>query len=140
MKGKLRELIFRLGLNSYSWDWIIVGSQIITFGIVIWINALNDASLHPVFDEASKPFWVFLPFIIGIVSLYVGFARNPNPLVVKIAIYSLTIYWAIMTYLLFINDDFHNHISSIASISWAVVPKVWLMAWRTTFNKGGAKT
>lgn len=42
-----------------------------------------------------------------------------------------------MTYLLFANDGFHGHISIIASVTWAIVPKVWLMAWRANFTKGG---
>lgn len=137
MKGKINALKNRL--NSYSWEWIIVGSQLITFGTTIWINAIKDISLHPVFSEASKPLWVFVPFIIGIITIYIGFSKNPNSILVKLTIYSLSIYWAIMTYLLFNNDDFHSHVSTIASVTWAIVPKVWLMAWRATFSKGGVK-
>lgn len=137
MKGKINALKNRL--NSYSWEWIIVGSQLITFGATIWINAIKDVSLHPVFSGASKPLWVFIPFIIGIITIYIGFSKNPNSTLVKLTIYSLSIYWAIMTYLLFNNDYFHSHVSTIASVSWAIVPKVWLMAWRATFSKGGTK-
>lgn len=137
MRGEINELKNRL--TSYRWEWIIIGCQILTFGSSIWLNALNDASLHPVFDAASKPLWVFLPFIIGIATIYVGFAKEPNQNLVKLTIYSLTVYWAVMTYLLLTNDSFNNHVSNIASISWAIVPKVWLMAWRATFSKGGTK-
>lgn len=137
MKGKINDLKNRL--TSYSWEWIIVGAQIITFGTTIWFNEMNDTNLHPVFEAASKPMWIFLPFIIGVFTIYVGLAKNPSQNLAKATIYSLSIYWAIMTYLLFTNDAFHSHVSNIASLSWAIVPKVWLMAWRATFKKGGTK-
>lgn len=126
-------------LNRYHWDWILVGTQLISFGSCIWYNALHDNQLHPVFTQASEPLWVYIPFLFGFFAIYVGVKRNVSTVMVKSTIYSLTLYWAIMTALLITNDSFHGHISIISSVTWTIIPKIWLMAWRTDFEEDGVK-
>lgn len=79
-------------LRNYNWEWVLVGFQLITFGTSIWYNALHDNALHPIFSEASEPLWVYVPFIVGSLSVYIGLGKKVNPLLVKAVIYALTLY------------------------------------------------
>lgn len=132
MKG-LKNVIFKK-MRSYNWDWIILGAQLIGTGIAIWYNAQHDVFLLKAFVMFSEPYWIYLPFIIGIVAIYIGITDNKNKYLLSGALYSLTFYWILLTTLLYLNDTFNNHISIIAVITTFIIPKLWLMAFREDVN------
>lgn len=134
MKGKAREK-----LRSLHYLWLIQGFTIIGFGMVIWYNAQHDNTLHPVLTEASEPYWVYVPFIIGIFCVLIGLNLLKKSIIIKAAIISLTFYWAVMTYLLFVNDGYHSHASTIALFTIQTMLVSWYMAWKSDFSKGGAR-
>lgn len=134
MKGKAREK-----LRSLHYLWLIQGFTIIGFGMVIWYNAQHDNTLHPVLTEASEPYWVYVPFIIGIFCVLIGLNLLKKSIIIKAAIISLTFYWAVMTYLLFVNDGYHSHASTISLFTIQTTLVSWYMAWKSDFSNGGAR-
>ena len=132
MKGKINEFQKRL-----HWDWLTIGISFLTYGTSIWLNAINDLKLHPIFEEASKPFLVYIPFFLGLLTILIGSEVVINSVIVKIDIYLITIYWSSMTYIMIVNDGFHSHVSVIASVSWVFVSFIWQMAHKTSFRKKG---
>lgn len=117
-------------MRSFGWDWLIMGAQLVNTGYAIWYNALNDNIIHPAFHSFSQPYWIFLPFIIGFFSIYVGISNTRNKYVVFGTLVFLTLYWSVLVVLLFLNDNFAHHIPIDAIIAMYIVPKIWYMAFK----------
>lgn len=118
-------------LMRIRWLWAIMGFQLLAVGFAIFYNAESDQYLYPAFATFSKPLWVYLPFIIGMLAIYCGISTRSHKKIESVVLYSMTMYWGILTTLLFMNDSYHSHISIIGFMTVFYIPVIWLMAFQT---------
>lgn len=129
---KMNKKRFFWTMRSISWDWVIVGLQLIATGGAIYYNSLFAEHIDKVFYAFSRPFWVFLPFIIGILTIYIGITNINNKTLSMIVLISLTLYWSTLVTLLLIDDIGSKHVPVTAIVSLFIVPKIWTMAFQTS--------
>lgn len=129
---KMNKKRFFWTMRSISWDWVIVGLQLIATGGAIYYNSLFAEHIDKVFYAFSRPFWVFLPFIIGLITIYIGVTNINNKTLSMIVLISLTLYWSTPVTLLLIDDIGSKHVPVTAIIALFIVPKIWTMAFQTS--------
>lgn len=129
---KMNKKRFFWTMRSISWDWVIVGLQLIATGGAIYYNSLFAEHIDKVFYAFSRPFWVFLPFIIGLITIYIGVTNINNKTLSMIVLISLTLYWSTLVTLLLIDDIGSKHVPVTAIIASFIVPKIWTMAFQTS--------
>ena len=134
MIQKVRKFIVNV-VHYADWYWITEGLQLLATGFVIWYNAQHDVDLHPVFKAFSEPLWVYLPFLIGSLTVYLGITKNFTKMLTVMSVVSLLSYWTTLSVLLYFNDTFLGHVPTTAVIIMFVIPKILVMASRVEVKK-----
>lgn len=122
-------------IHYADWYWVIEGLQLLATGFVIWYNAQQEKIIHPVFKAFSEPYWVYLPFIIGALTVYLGMTKKFTKNLTVLVVIALLSYWATLAVLLYFNDTFQSHIPTTATIIAFVIPKILVMASRVEIKK-----
>lgn len=129
---KMNKKRFFWTMRSISWDWVVVGLQLLATGGAIYYNSLFEENIDSVFYAFSRPFWVYLPFIIGLITIFIGVTNIKNKIFSMLILISLTLYWSTLVTLLLIDDIGSNHVPVTAIIALFIVPKIWTMAFQTS--------
>lgn len=129
---KMNKKRFFWTMRSISWDWVIVGLQLMATGGAIYYNSWWETDMNGVFYAFSRPFWVYLPFVIGILTIYIGVTNISNKTLSMIVLVSLTLYWSTLVTLLLIDDIGSKHVPVTAIIALFIVPKIWTMAFQAS--------
>lgn len=118
-------------------DWLILGFEYVSIGAYMWIKNILDMDMNVALDIFSRPYLIYIPFIMFGLCITIASFWNGNVILIKSVLFISVFYWSAFSILTLLDEYQHVNVTSQSIFGVYVVIRILNLAY---FDNHGAET